>query len=116
MNEAVSAFSPIENVLFWLFVTCFAVSALVLLYRANDLFMVDIPAAGGELTKASSAPHTWQTHFSPHPRPIGYRFPRVRWPHEGESDGRLVPELAKSYTISDDGKTTLLTSRRHYFS
>ncbi len=51
MNEALSAFSPVENVLFGLFATCFAVSALVLLYRANDLFMTDVPTTGGELTE-----------------------------------------------------------------
>ncbi|MEK7645059.1 MAG: peptide ABC transporter substrate-binding protein [Patescibacteria group bacterium] len=106
MNEAVSAFSPIENVLFWLFVTCFAVSALVLLYRANDLFMVDIPAAGGELTEGIiGTPHLANPLFATSEADKDIVSLVYAGLMKVESDGRLVPELAKSYTISDDGKT-----------
>lgn len=112
MNEALSAFSPVENVLFGLFATCFAVSALVLLYRADDLFMTDVPTTGGELTEGViGTPHLANPLFaiSEADKDI------VSLVYSGlmkiESDGRLVPELAESYEVSDDRKTYTFTLR-----
>ncbi|MEI6345808.1 MAG: peptide ABC transporter substrate-binding protein [bacterium] len=112
MNEAVSAFSPLENVLFWLFATCFAVSSLVLLYRANDLFMVDVPAAGGELTEGViGTPHLANPLFAISEADKDIVSLVYAGLMKVESDGTLIPELAKSYTVSDDGKTYTFTLR-----
>lgn len=112
MNEAVSAFSPIEKALFWLFAGLFAASALVLLYRANDLFMIDVPAAGGELTEGViGTPHLANPLFAISEADKDIVSLVYAGLMKVESDGSLVPELAKSYAVSDDGKTYTFTLR-----
>lgn len=112
MNEAISAFSPVEKALFWLFAGLFTASALVLLYRANDLFIVDVPAAGGELTEGViGTPHLANPLFAISEADKDIVSLVYAGLMKVESDGRLVPELAKSYTVSEDGKTYTFTLR-----
>lgn len=112
MNEAISAFSPLENVLFGLFIICLTASAFTLLYRANDFFMVDIPTTGGELTEGViGTPHLANPLFAISEADKDIVSLVYAGLMKVESDGRLVPELAKDYTVSEDGKTYTFTLR-----
>jgi len=112
MNEAVSAFSPVEKVLFGLFAGSFALGALVLLYRANDLFMIDVPTYGGELTEGViGTPHLANPLFAISEADKDIVSLVYAGLMKVESDGTLAPELAKDYTVSEDGKTYTFTLR-----
>lgn len=98
-------FSATEKVVFGVLVLILTVSALSMLVRVNNMFMVPIPSRGGSLAEGI----------------IG--LPRLVNPVIAVSDtdrdisaliyaglmryshGHLVGDLAKSYTISDDGLT-----------
>ena len=110
MNEAISAFSPVEKVLFWIFAAIFAFSALTLLYKANDLFMIDVPTNGGELVEGIiGTPHLANPLFaiSEADKDIDALIYAALMKPNGT--GKLVPEVAESYTVSEDGKTYTFT-------
>ncbi len=112
MNETVSAFSPLEKVLFWLCGLIFLISALVLLSKANDLFMVDVPTRGGELVEGViGTPHLANPLFAVSEADKDIVSLVYAGLMKVESDGKLVPELAKSYAVSDDGRTYTFTLR-----
>ena len=103
--EYISRFSATERAIFGIFVILALISALMLASQANDLFMSKIPAVGGELNEGE----------------VG--LPRTINPVLAVSDvdrdidalvysglttyknGELVPDLAQSWTVSDDGLT-----------
>src|SRR4051812_11805186 len=98
-------FSATEKVAFTLLVLILTGSALTLAFRVNERFMVHVPSFGGTLTEAE----------------IG--LPRLINPVIAVSDvdrdlsaliyaglfkydhGNLVADLAKNYSVSDDGLT-----------
>ncbi len=101
----IKSFSATEKVVFGLFTILLLISAFSLFIRANQLFMKSVPTAGGQLSEGV----------------VG--FPRLVNPVLAVSDvdrdlsalvyagllkyenGKLIPDMAKSYTISPDGLT-----------
>ncbi|MES2088265.1 MAG: ABC transporter substrate-binding protein [Patescibacteria group bacterium] len=106
IENTVSRFSLTEKVIFYFFAVALSVSTLSLLWQINGAFMVIVPARGGTLSEGV----------------IG--LPRFINPILAISDadrdltaltysgllkpidnGTLVPNLAESYSISEDGLT-----------
>lgn len=104
IGDAVRAFSLTEKIVFGIFAGLLATSAFVLLSRANDLITTAVPAQGGSLSEGV----------------IG--LPRFANPLLALSDtdrdltaliysgllkqnsaGGYAPDLAESYSVSDDG-------------
>lgn len=98
-------FSATEKVCFGALVMVLAVSALVLVTRVNNLFTVAVPAHGGTMSEAVIGlprlvnPVLAVTDIDRDLDAIIYAG-LMRYDH-----GKLVPNLAKSYSVSDDGLT-----------
>ncbi len=74
--------------------------------------MVDVPAAGGELTEGViGTPHLANPLFAISEADKDIVSLVYAGLMKVESDGSLVPELAKDYEISEDGKTYTFTLR-----
>lgn len=95
-----------ERALFSVCVVIFAITALMLLEKLNQSFMVTVPAHGGSLTEGVSGT----------PRFVNPILATTEADKDLSSliysgllkknvDGDLVPDLAQSYTISPDGLT-----------
>jgi len=110
ISKTIGSFSLTEKVIFYLFISIFIISSVVMLWRVNESYLVKIPTYGGTLTEGI----------------VGY--PRFVNPllsvsdidrdltsllYSGlmkvDSEGNLVPDLAEDYSISEDGKTYTFT-------
>jgi len=100
----VKQFTPFEHLLFWIFVVTLVASTMYLLARVNQFLLVEIPRSGGSITEgivgfsrfinpllASSDPDRDLTVL------IYSGLLRAT------PEGTLVPDLAESVEISDDG-------------
>ncbi|MEK7170298.1 MAG: peptide ABC transporter substrate-binding protein [Patescibacteria group bacterium] len=97
-------FSPTEKLLFALCVLLLIIGAGSLLYKVNALFLTEIPAAGGELREGIIGSPRFVNpllSLSNADRDLttlvysGLLRPTL--------DGRLVPDLAEGFKISEDG-------------
>ncbi len=114
--RVIKSFSVTEKAVFYFLVFVFGISALVLLYQVNKLFLVAVPDYGGTLTEGV----------------IG--SPRFINPILASSDtdkdlstliysgllrvdpsGQLIPDLAETYNISEDGLTYTATLKNATF-
>ena len=104
--QAIEAFTLTEKIIFYFFVFVFASSSLFLLTKVNDNFLVEVPTYGGEIKEGVLG----------YPR---YINPLLSITDSGRDlsaliysgllkanpDGSLTPDLAKSYSVSEDGLT-----------
>ena len=105
-EQVLRSFSLTERVIFWISAAALCISTLALISRINNHFLVSIPAHGGTLVEGI----------------VGYpRFinPLLSYTEAGEDiralvysgllkatpEGKLIPDLAKEYSISDDQLT-----------
>lgn len=107
---AFKAFTNTERNAFFVASSILVVTTLVLLYEVNRSFMVEIPARGGSLTEGIlSIP----AHINPllATSEIGSEADRdlTALVYSGllriDKDGNFIPDLAESYTVSEDGLT-----------
>ncbi len=106
LDELVARFSPAERLILYTLTVTLAVSALALLSGANETVSLQVPSRGGSITEgligparfinpvlATSAADSDLTAlvYSGLVRPL--------------PDGTTVPDIAESYTVSDDGTT-----------
>jgi peptide/nickel transport system substrate-binding protein len=100
------AFSATEKVVFFCFVVIALITALILAYKASQYFLVTIPVAGGSLTEGEvGVPRTVNpivafTDADKDVTALVYSGLMRR-----DALGNLVPNLAASYSISQDGLT-----------
>jgi peptide/nickel transport system substrate-binding protein len=106
LTKALSSFSLTEKVIFWIFGAVFTGSALLLLIQVNNAFLVTVPDKGGELIEGIIGSPRFANPLlaiSDADKDI------VSLVYSGllkaTPDGKLIPDLAESYTISEDGKT-----------
>lgn len=101
--KIISNFSATEKVVFALLMTIAFISAISLAWRVNSLFLVSVPAHGGEFSEGIiGLPRTINPvlAFTDTDRDL------VNLLYSGlmkYQSGVLVPDLAESYSISDDG-------------
>jgi peptide/nickel transport system substrate-binding protein len=101
-----NSFSTTGTFLFSLFALVFIFSGLVLAFKVNASYLVEVPRHGGILTEGVIGaprfinPLLAVTDGDKDLVALVYSGLMRRMP-----DGKLVPDLAESYTISSDGKT-----------
>lgn len=102
-------FSATEKVVFTLFTVIAITSALVMSLRVNKAFLVPIPSHGGAITEGIvGLPRSINPvlAFTDVDRDISTLIYSGLMKYE---NGKLVGDLAKKYTISDDGLTYTFT-------
>lgn len=98
-------FSPTENVLFSIFIVLFIFGGLSLAWRVNTYFMTEVPARGGSIKEGVIGiarfvnPILAQTDVDRDLSSLIYGG-LMR-----NVNGDLVPDIAESYSVSDDGLT-----------
>lgn len=98
-------FSPTEKALFYIFTLIFIFGGLSLAWRLNTYFMTEIPARGGTIQEGVIGiarfvnPILAQTDVDRDLTSLVYAG-LMR-----NVNGDLVPDIAESYTVSDDGLT-----------
>lgn len=101
-----SSLSPAERVVFVLLSVVFAASALMLLARANRAVMVEIPSSGGTLTEGViGTPRFINPLLAISDADRDLSSLVYSGLFKVNDSGDLVPDLAESYSISDDGLT-----------
>lgn len=103
--EYISRFSSTEKAVFFILVITAIVSALLLATKASSMFMIEIPAVGGELREgAIGLPRTINPILavSDIDRDISNLIYSGLTKYE---KGTFVPDLAESWKVSSDGLT-----------
>ncbi|MBI4156064.1 MAG: hypothetical protein HY507_02405 [Candidatus Zambryskibacteria bacterium] len=99
----IHAFSLTERIIFFLFVTIFIGSGIVLLYQVSKSFMVEVPDYGGTLTEGVIGSPRF---VNPILATSDIDRDLTSLIYSGllkvEDDGTIIPDLAKSYSISND--------------
>lgn len=113
VQKVIHSFSLTEKVVFFFFVGLFCLSGVVLLWKVNKAFLVEIPAYGGSLTEGVVGsprfvnPLLAISDIDRDLTSIIYSgLLRV------SSDGLLILDLAESYTVSSDGLTYTFTIKK----
>jgi peptide/nickel transport system substrate-binding protein len=112
------SFSLTEKALFGLFSAILAASAFALLFQVNKLFLVEVPDYGGTLTEGVLGTPRF---INPLLAASDVDKDLTALVYSGllktDSDGDLVPDLAASYSISDDSLMYTFTLKDDaYFS
>ncbi len=112
--QAYRAFSFTEQIIFYTLLTLFTGSTLFLLAKVNEQFTVEVPLTGGTIKEGIVG----------YPR---YINPIISITDTGKDlsllvysgllkathDGKIIPDLAEHYTISEDGLTYSVTLKEN---
>jgi len=108
---AIRHFSATEKVVFTLFVAAFSVSALVMAWNVNKSFLLPVPAHGGVINEGViGSPRFINPILALSDVDRDLTSLVYSGLLKAEND-ELVPDLAQSYTISEDGLTYTFTLR-----
>lgn len=108
-------FNPTENILFVIFAGLFIFAGLSLTWRLNVYFMTEVPARGGSIKEGVIGiarfvnPILAQTDVDRDLTSLIYAG-LMR-----NINGELVPDIAESYTVSDDGLVYTFTLKEKAF-
>ncbi len=116
VRQALGAFSPLEKFVFTIAIIASIASVLMLLFRIDDHFLVSVPASGGNLSEGIVGT----------PRFVNPLLAITDVDHDitslvfrglmkKDAEGAIVPDLAKSYEVSDDGLTYTFTLKDAQF-
>ena len=114
--RALGAFSPLERLIFISLVLLGTVMVFVLVENINDHFMVDVPDQGGTLSEGIIGTPRFVNPLlavSDADRDITKLV--YRGLMKKDATGALVPDIAKSYVVSDDGLTYTFTLGKSVF-
>ncbi len=104
--HTIESFSLAEKIMFYAFVGLFAASSLWLLSKANDEFIVEVPAPGGELKEGVVG---YPLFINPLLSVTDSGRDLTRLVYSGllkaTPDGEFVNDIAESYIVSEDGLT-----------
>ena len=113
---AISAFSKKERITFIIFASILFLSALILIEKVNQSFMVNIPAEGGTISEGIVGSPRFINPvlaYSPADNDL------VALVYSGlmrkNSEGNLVPDLAEKYEESKDGLSYIFTLKDKIF-
>ena len=102
--RVIQAFSLTEKVIFFFFVGMFFLSSILLLWQVNKSFLVEVPDYGGSLTEGIiGSPRFVNPLLAISDADRDLTTLVYSGLMKVKLDGTLVPDLAQSYTISDDG-------------
>lgn len=114
LKKAMRSFSPTEKFMFWGFVMIFIGSALVMLLKVNNTFLVSIPDKGGELIEGVvGSPRFVNPLLAISDADKDASSLIYSGLLRATSAGELIPDLAEKYEVSPDGKTYTFTLREN---
>ena len=115
--RVINSFSLTEKVIFFLFVILFVGSGISLLYQVNKSFMVEVPDYGGTLTEGVvGSPRFINPLLATSDTDRDLSSLIYSGLLKIDSSGELTPDLAESYTISEDSLTyTFILKDKIYF-
>jgi len=115
--RVISAFSLTEKVIFFFFAGVFTISGITLLWQVNKSFLVEVPDYGGTLTEGVvGSPRFINPVLAVSDMDRDLSSLVYSGLLKAKSDGTLVPDLAESYKISEDGLTYTFTLKdKAYF-
>ena len=106
LEKAIGSFTFIERILFYFFVVIFIGSGIVLLGTLNGNLLVEVPARGGHITEGIvGTPRFVNPLLATSDADRDVTELVYAGLMRATPDGTLEPELAQSYTISEDGLT-----------
>jgi len=104
--KSINSFTPAERVLFWFFVALLVGSALVIFSRFNQLLLVEVPARGGHFSEGIiGSPRFINPLLALSDADRDLTALLYSGLMKATPDGKLIPDLAESFAISDDGLT-----------
>jgi peptide/nickel transport system substrate-binding protein len=106
LRKIINSFGLTEKTLFIIFLTSLIVSGISLLGKLNSYLVTEVPAHGGSLTEGligSSRFINPLLELSDADRDLTYLI--YSGLMRATAEGELIPDLAESYTVSDDGLT-----------
>lgn len=114
MRKAIRSFKDGERTLFWFFTVAFAGSALLMLIQVNNMFLVSVPDRGGELVEGIvGSPRFVNPVLAISDADKDLSALVYAGLMKTHANGTLVPDIAESYTIGEDGKTYTFTIREN---
>ncbi len=112
MKNIIKTFSLTEKVVFYTLSTIFIVTSLILLYQVNDRFSVAVPERGGSLVEGLvGTPRLINPILAVSETDKDLTSLIYSGLMRATPDNGLVPDIAESYSISDDGLTYTFTIR-----
>ncbi len=112
LEELLPTFSSSERLILYILTAVLAVSALVLLTGANAQVSVIVPASGGSLTEGVVGTARFiNPLLALSESDRGLTLLTYSGLTRARADGSIIPDLASSYKISEDGTTYTFTLR-----
>ncbi|MEK9185039.1 MAG: hypothetical protein AAB866_02650 [Patescibacteria group bacterium] len=104
LANAIGCFSATEKIIFGILATILAISAISLLWQINQNFLVSVPAEGGSFSEGIiGTPRFINPVIAISDAERDMTSLIYSGLLKANTDGILIPDLAKNYTISDDG-------------
>jgi peptide/nickel transport system substrate-binding protein len=114
--RALGAFSPLERLVFIATITIGAIAVILLLNRINQYFLVPVPIEGGTLREGVvGTPRFINPLLATSDADRDLTALVYRGLMKKDAKGAIVPDLAESYTVSNDGLTYTFTLRETKF-
>lgn len=102
--KLIGSFSISEKVVFYLFVIIFITSSALLLWKVNQYFLVEFPTNGGELKEGIiGSPRFINPILATNDADRDMTALVYSGLMKSNPEGKLAPDIAEKYTISDDG-------------
>lgn len=103
-SAALHTLSERERLVLSIFIVLFMLSALVIVSRVNNAFLVEIPATGGSITEGViGSPRFINPLLANSDTDRDLTALVYSGLMRATGSGTLVPDIAESYTVSDDG-------------
>lgn len=104
IERVIKSFSLTEKVIFWFLTIILSASTATMLYQINKNFLVEVPAKGGSLVEGSiGSPRFINPVLAISNTDRDLAILIYSGLLRATPEGDFIPDLAESYTISDDG-------------
>ncbi|MDO8594350.1 MAG: peptide ABC transporter substrate-binding protein [bacterium] len=104
LERVLKSFSPTEKLLFGIGIILLVATAATLVYRVNALFLTEVPAPGGELREGIiGSPRFLNPLLALSDADRDLTTLVYSGLLKATPEGKLIPDLAESYEISDNG-------------
>lgn len=114
--DLIKSFSITEKVLFAFIALVFAISGIALLYQANKAFLVEVPDYGGSLTEGVvGSPRFINPLLAISDADRDLTSLVYSGLMKATPEGSLIPDLAESYSIGEDGLTYTFILKENIF-
>ncbi len=116
IDEALRKFSITEKLIFGVFSIFLCTASLVLLWEVNQSFLIEVPSNGGTITEGViGLPRFINPVLSFSDADRDLTALTYSGLIKATRDGNLIPDLAESYSISEDGLTYTFTLKKNIY-